>query len=120
MFPSRSLMLFLFLSLASGQSVTLPRFRSIGYRAYIMVKSSRRSSETPNGSSGADQRCFGGDPERYAAERVNFAGHFVMGSCGCGSGCHYLFMWDAITGEFHPQFPFGPINIGRTRWAAAN
>ena len=47
-------------------------------------------------------------------------GHFVMGSCGCGSGCHYLFMWDAITGEFHPQFPFGPINIGLYKWAAAN
>jgi hypothetical protein len=43
---------------------------------------------------------------------VNFAGHFVIGTCSCGSGCHYLFLWDALTGKFHERVPPGVINIG--------
>ena len=33
------------------------------------------------------------------------------GACTCGSGRHYLFLWDAITGKFNPHFPFGSINV---------
>lgn len=72
--------------------------------------------------SGTDVRCFGdlvGDIPNlgklkpgYAEARVNFAGHFVLGACTCGSGCHYLYMWDALTGKFYPDFPFGAIFVG--------
>lgn len=62
--------------------------------------------------SGTDVRCFGGEPSAYAAEPVNFAGHFVMSSCTCGSGCHYLFVWDALNGKVYRRFPFGAIDVG--------
>lgn len=62
--------------------------------------------------SGTDMRCFGREPGTYTAMHVNFAGHFVIGACSCGSGCHYLFLWDAETGKVYRNFPFGPINVG--------
>jgi hypothetical protein len=61
--------------------------------------------------SGIDLRCFGGDPAAYSALRVNFAGHFVLAACSCGSGCHYLFLWDAESGKVYRDFPFGSINV---------
>jgi hypothetical protein len=60
---------------------------------------------------GTDVRCFSGDPAEYSKASVNFAGHFVIGSCACGSGCHYLFMWDAANGHFY-KIPIGSINVG--------
>jgi hypothetical protein len=62
--------------------------------------------------SGADLRCFGEDPAAYSIMRVNFAGHFVVAACTCGSGCHYLFLWDAENGKVYRDFPFGAINVG--------
>lgn len=62
--------------------------------------------------SGTDLRCFGGDPAEYSTEKVNFAGHFVIDSCTCGSGCHYLFMWDAANGKFYGRLPPGVIDVG--------
>jgi hypothetical protein len=62
--------------------------------------------------SGTDVRCFGGDPREYAKQSVNFSGHFVISSCTCGSGCHYLFMWDAETGRLYREFPFAAIEVG--------
>lgn len=60
---------------------------------------------------GTDIRCF--DPSLpFAREHVNFAGHFVIDSCTCGSGCHYLFMWDAQTGKFYRDLSFRPIDVG--------
>ena len=43
---------------------------------------------------------------------VNFAGHFVLATRSCGSGCHYLFIWDAVTGKVYRDFAFGAINVG--------
>ena len=62
--------------------------------------------------SGTDARCFGQDPSFYKAMRVNFAGHFVVSTCSCGTGCHYLFLWDAVTGTVYQNFPFHSINVG--------
>ncbi len=60
----------------------------------------------------AEMRCFGGDPADYSRS-ANFAGHYVVESCTCGSGCHFLFMWDAISGKlFYREIPFGAINVG--------
>jgi hypothetical protein len=71
--------------------------------------------------SGTDLRCFG-DPAAYSAMRVNFAGHFVLATCSCGSGCHSLFIWDAVSGKVYRDFAFGAINVGpygsaRTQYA---
>lgn len=65
----------------------------------------------PGQYSGADLRCFGGDPSEYARASVNFAGHFVIESCTCGSGCHSLFMWDALNDRFY-GIPAGAIDVG--------
>jgi hypothetical protein len=53
-----------------------------------------------------------GDSQVYETERVNFAGHFVIDSCTCGTGCHYLFMWDAINGKVYQRLPPGVIDVG--------
>jgi hypothetical protein len=62
--------------------------------------------------SGTDSRCLASDYKDYSAERVNFAGHLVIAQCGCGTGCFYLFMWDARTGRLNHPLPFGPFNVG--------
>jgi hypothetical protein len=61
---------------------------------------------------GTDLRCFGIDPAAYAKHEVNFAGHYVLDACTCGSGCHYLLMRDAMTGKFYQQVPPGVIDVG--------
>lgn len=60
---------------------------------------------------GTDLRCFGGNPSEYRNLTVNFAGRFIIGSCACGSGCRYLFMWDATNGRFY-RIPIAPNNPG--------
>jgi hypothetical protein len=62
--------------------------------------------------SGTDLRCFGEDPAFYANMQVNFAGHFVVRACSCGSGCHYIFLWDAESGKVYRDLPFHSINVG--------
>lgn len=66
----------------------------------------------PSQYHGTDLRCFGTDPQEYRGKRANFAGHFVIDACTCGTGCHYLFMWDALNGNFFGSVPIGAINIG--------
>jgi hypothetical protein len=60
---------------------------------------------------GTDLRCYGANPSEYSKSKVNFAGHFVIQACSCGTGCHYLFMWDATTGKFFGRLPPGVIDI---------
>jgi hypothetical protein len=111
-FPLRLMVLSLFPTLASGQSVRLPSFQDYRVAGVYRGRSKAPEFGNPDQPSGSDLRCFGGDPAEYARQQANFAGHFVIGACTCGSGCHYLFMWDALTGKVYRQFPFGPINIG--------
>ena len=56
-------------------------------------------------------RCFGPDRPR-GTDKPNFAGHFVVGTCSCGSGCRYLFMWDTRTGRLYRDLPLGAFNVG--------
>jgi hypothetical protein len=99
--------------LVYGQASKMPAFED-----YSVATVYRGVVKPPNFGplsqyDGTDLRCFGGKPADYAAERVNFAGHFVVGACTCGSGCHYLFMWDAEDGRFyHDLLPFRPIDVG--------
>jgi hypothetical protein len=48
----------------------------------------------------------------YGAMKPNFAGHYVITGCTCGTGCHYFLMWDARTGEVIRNLPVGTIEAG--------
>jgi hypothetical protein len=61
---------------------------------------------------GTDLRCFGGSPEEYTGRHVDFAGHFIVGHCSCGTGCSYLYLWDARTGKFYRLLDLALINVG--------
>jgi len=102
----------LLVTTAFGQPAKVPRFED--YRASGIYRGAVKPPNFGNLDqySGTDLRCFGGDPAEYAKRHANFAGHFVVDTCTCGSGCHYLFMWDALTGKLYRHFPFGPINVG--------
>lgn len=104
--------LFLLPFLASGQQTNLPRFED--YRVTRVYRGSVKPPRfgNPDQYEGTDQRCFGLEPAAYAKLPVNFAGHYVISACSCGTGCHYLYLWDAVTGKFYRDFPFGPIDIG--------
>ena len=88
----------------------LPRFED--YRVPVYAgKMARPDFGDPAQYTGTDIRCFGLDGSGYLSA-PNFAGHFVIGTCTCGSGCHYLFMWDARTGKLYRDLPLGPLNVG--------
>jgi len=63
-----------------------------------------------------DLRCAGADENEralfFGRKKVNFAGRYVVDACTCGTGCHYLFMWDAESGKLFRQFPFGEVMVG--------
>jgi len=95
-----------------GQPASLPRFGD--YPVSAVYRGAIRPPDfgSPEQYQGTDLRCFGGSPKDYAREQINFAGHFVIGDCACGTGCRYLFMWDAINGKFYGRLPPGVINVG--------
>ena len=40
---------------------------------------------------------------RWATEKPNFAGHYILATWGCGTGCTQIAIIDALTGNvFHP------------------
>lgn len=100
------------LSIGFGQLTQLPRFQD--YRVSSIYRGAVKTPDfgALNQYSGTDLRCFGAAPASYTNHPANFAGHFVIGTCACGSGCRYLFMWDALSGKVYLQFPFGAINLG--------
>lgn len=51
-------------------------------------------------------------PNEYSNKRANFAGHFVLAQCSCGSGCGYMFVWDAKNGKVYHTMPYGALEIG--------
>jgi hypothetical protein len=105
---------------ASAQPAKVPQFQD--YRVSDPYRGAVKSPDFGNLErySGTELRCYGGDPEEYTKKRANFAGHFVIDICSCGSGCHYLFLWDALTGKFYHRFPFGSINVGPYGLGAAS
>jgi hypothetical protein len=96
----------------SSQAGGPPRFRDYPMSNIYRGKVKAPSFGNLDKYEGTDVRCYGGKPSAYSAEPVNFAGHFVISACSCATGCHYLFMWDAISGKVYLHFPFGPINVG--------
>ncbi len=90
-----------------------PRFED--YRVATVYKGPVKPMHVadPSRYGGAEARCIRGEaPEGYVPGPVNFAGHFVIEACTCGSGCHSLYIWDAITGRFYGFFPSTPIDVG--------
>ena len=89
----------------------VPRFED-----YPVATTYRGESRPPN-VSGMDEfevhSCFGDDPAAYANKQPNFAGHYIVQSCSCGTGCHSVVLWDAATGRtIGGGLPFGAINVG--------
>jgi len=104
---------FAFMPAIDGQTGS-PRFED-----YSVVGSYQGQSMPPN-LSGMDQievhSCFGGDPAAYANRAPNFAGHYIVQLCSCGTGCHSLVIWDASTGKtIQRGLSFGAINVGPFR-----
>ena len=99
-------------AVANAQSVVSPRFED--YSVRTIYRGPAKPPVIPDRTQlqGTDLRCFGADPSFYSKTQVNFAGHFVVDTCSCGSGCHYLFMWDAVTGKLYRQLPPGAIEVG--------
>jgi hypothetical protein len=104
--------LFAIVGLASGQPAKVPRFEehrvSNLYRGPVSPPQFGRLDQYH----GTDLRCFGRDPAEYTKEPANFAGHFVIHTCTCGTGCYYLYMWDALSGMVYLRFPAMPIDVG--------
>jgi hypothetical protein len=97
---------------AAAPSARVPRFEY--YRVSGVYQGESIPPQFGNLSQyeGAELRCLGGDAD-YSREHANFAGHFVVESCTCGTGCYFLFMWDALNGKlFYREIPFHAINVG--------
>lgn len=97
---------------AQASTAQLPRFEDYRVPDVYAGKITPPRMGDPAQYSGTDVRCFGEDRAQYGIERPNFGGHFVIDACPCGTGCHYLFMWDARTGKVYLDLPFGALNIG--------
>lgn len=99
-------------SLTLASAAKTPQFNE--YRVQTIYRGPVKAPDfgDPTQYTGTDLRCFGGDPTRYASLVPNFAGDFVIGYCTCGSGCYYLFLWNARTGKFYGRFPDRPIDVG--------
>jgi len=101
----------------SAQSAP-PRFEDYPVRTIYQGPTHAPNFGDPRRFEGSDIRCFGAEPDLYTGAQVNFAGRFVIRACSCGTGCHYLFMWDAMTGRFYQSLPpFKTINVGLYRSA---
>ena len=102
--------------MAIGQSPAshIAQFKDYPVPSVYQGKTHPPEFGNPNQYSGADSRCFGADAGDfdYSKYKPNFAGHYVIEACTCGTGCHYLYMWDAMTGKFFPAFPAMPIDVG--------
>jgi hypothetical protein len=105
-------------NLVWGQESRAPTFADYHVTSVYAGAVKQPDFGRPEQYSGTDVRCFG-DPAAYSAMRVNFAGHFVLATCSCGSGCHYLFIWDAMNGKVYRDFAFGAIDVGHNSVAYA-
>jgi hypothetical protein len=99
---------------APQQPVKPPRFEDYGVSNIYRGPVKPPYLGDPKQYDEVELHCFGGDSAEYsyAQVRANFAGHFVIEACTCGSGCHSLYMWDALTGKFFRNFPAMPIDVG--------
>ena len=97
---------------ASCAPMKVPRFRD--YPVADIYRGPVRPPEVGSLSqyTGSDLRCFGEGAAGFINQSINFSGHFVIAACTCGSGCRYLFLWDAKDGRLYRDLPFGAFNVG--------
>ena len=92
-------------------AVPVPRFEN--YLVHGVYREGSKAPDVGKMDIYGLHACFGGDPGAQAGRTANFAGHYVLQACSCGSGCHGFVMWDAATGKvFDHESPLGPINVG--------
>lgn len=88
------------LSLAAvyAQAQKIPSF------AAYKVKVGNRTSKPPNLASNRNARMYRTNLRNAARDGVNFAGHFVVATWGCGTGCTASALINARTGRvFFPD-----------------
>lgn len=100
-----------------------PRFEEFASQRYVgivampvFMKVEAGNQPFPDG----DLRCIGEDEvlrrRFFSGKRPNFAGHWIIEKCTCGTGCSYPFMWDARTGEVFRDFPVHAMFSGPMYW----
>ena len=58
----------------------------------------------PDVGSDPQSRRYRTQLRNWAREKPNFAGHYILATWGCGTGCTQIAVIDAITGKvFHPR-----------------
>ncbi|HEX8249071.1 MAG TPA: hypothetical protein VF599_12910 [Pyrinomonadaceae bacterium] len=96
------LLIVCFASIEAQQQRRLPRFEDYAVREIYRGK----TASVKLTSSSA--RMFRTMLRQNAAHGVNFAGHFILATWGCGSDCHSFAVIDAKTGRvyFSPSISF--------------
>ncbi len=75
-----------------------PRFQDYVAELYV------GANAAPDVSSEARSRRYRTQLKDWAREQPNFAGHYILATWGCGTGCTEIAVIDAMTGKvFHPQ-----------------
>jgi hypothetical protein len=74
-----------------------PRFADYPAKPYAGANAAPDVSSDPRSSRYRTQL------KNWAREKPNFAGHYILATWGCGTGCTEIAVIDAITGKvFHP------------------
>lgn len=74
-----------------------PRFEAYAVKPYT------GANAVPDLGSDPRSRRYRTQLRRWAREKPNFAGHYILATWGCGTGCTELAVIDAVTGKvFHP------------------
>jgi hypothetical protein len=74
-----------------------PRFEAYAAKPYT------GANAVPDVDSDPRSRRYRTQLRRWAREKPNFAGHYILATWGCGTGCTELAVIDAATGKvFHP------------------
>jgi hypothetical protein len=74
-----------------------PRFKDYPAQPYAGVNAA------PDVRSDPRSRMYRTQLRGWASEKPNFAGHYILATWGCGTGCTQIAVIDALTGKvFHP------------------
>jgi hypothetical protein len=77
--------------------IDAPRFSDYAARRYVGVNAA------PDLRSDPRSRRYRSQLKDWALEKPNFAGHYILATWGCGTGCTEIAIIDAMSGKvFHP------------------
>ena len=81
----------------SDMPTDAPRFEAYAAKPYT------GTNAVPDVDSDPRSRRYRTQLRNWAREKPNFAGHYILATWGCGTGCTELAVIDAVTGKvFHP------------------